>query len=554
MIPIKTTQSACRLTCRLICRLMAALSCALLLGACLFQSNDKVANKEGGGWDDFPNADQNLCGDLTPAQLTAADSLVAKAKSHLDAEAIFVGSDSGQDFSKLKRRDVDSLDAYYTQALAVAPNHCGALFGKAIVTAYSIAQDHAFDSLVNEAEHTDAPVGYALGNLGAQTTDAAPALLEMRRNLAAAPKSLLTHAQEVSETVLLPKIDSAIKSLETVVAHPAFRFAITKGSEGWRLDRGEAAPLLATLKIAKAMIILVAGYEWRLESDEDYPFLSVLRQIHKDDLDSLTPEQKDALDHYTGLLHRGSSFTRIRPGWAARTASIPDLLIQAVDHVEAGLQYGITEAETKVDQSKDPYRVGTDETADVDPADVQNAIKRIDLAKKYLSGEVPMTYAKGQATLRINFRKLFQIDGLQGLLPYFSFYPYPEWNDSLPADAAHPDPRPKGPFYFTDASGVKTLEGLGLGDYADSIPRLAGKVLFPDPTLGGIFPDLNNQNFWSMVDSLRFVHSRVPDGCTTSNPPDDPNFPSPAPAEPCRMPVSPSDLDLLVYYLGMGFF
>lgn len=526
---------------------VAALACALLLGACLFQ-NDKVASREGGGWDDFPNADQNLCGDLTHAQMSAADSLVAKAESHLDGEAVFVGSDSGQDFSKLKRRDVDSLDAYYSQALAVAPNHCGALFGKAIVTAYSVAQDHAFDSLVNNVENTDAG-GYALGKLSA--ANAGPALLDLRRGLATAPKSVLTQAQEVSENLLLPKIDSAIKSLEIVVAHPGFRFAITRGSEGWRLDRGEAAPLLAALKIAKAMIILVAGYEWRLESDEDYPFLSVLRNIHEKDMDSLTPEQKDALDHYTGLLHRGSSFTRIRPGWAARTASIPDLIIQAVDHVEAGLQYGITQAQTNLDQSKDPYRVGTDETADIDPADLQKAINRIDLTKKYLSGEVPMTYAKGKATLRINFRKLFQVDGLQGLLPYYSFYPYPEWNDSLPADATHPDPRPKGPFYFTDASGVKTMEGLGLDDFADSISGLQGKVLFPDPTMGGIFPDLTNQNIWSKVDSLQFVHSRVPDACTTSNPPDDPNFPQVTPQEPCRMPVSPSDLDLLVYYLGM---
>ena len=47
-------------------RYAAALACATLFGACLFQNHDQVANREGGGWDDFPNANENLCGDLSP--------------------------------------------------------------------------------------------------------------------------------------------------------------------------------------------------------------------------------------------------------------------------------------------------------------------------------------------------------------------------------------------------------------------------------------------------------------------------------------------------------
>jgi hypothetical protein len=537
-------------------RLLAALACAALFGACLFQSKDKVANRDGGGWDDFPNADENLCGDVTQDQMTAADSLVAKARPYLDGEAAFVGSDSGQDWSKLKRRDVDSMDAYYTRALDVAPNHCGALFGKSIVTAYAIAQNQAFDSLVDEVQGTDGGRSYELGKLTAE--GAAPALLDMQRGLATAPKSALTMAQDVSESVLLPKLDSAIKALETIAAHPAFRFRIDQGEKTWRLDRDEVEPILATLKIAKALAILVAGYAWRTETDESYPYLKTLMHLNLADLDSLKPEQKDALDHYTALLQRGSTFTRIRAGWAERVASIPDLLNQAVEHVQTGLAYGISKSDKPIDKKTDPgvdpYIIGTGENADVDPADLRTAIDRLELVKKYLKGEVPMTYSKGTASLRINFPKLFRIDGLQGLLPYFTFYPYPEWNDSLPADAGHPDPRPKGPFYFTDASGVKLMESAELDGYADDLSGLTGKVIFPDPTMGGIFPDLTNQNIWSKVESLRGLHSRVPDACTSNEPPLDPNFPEPAVTEPCRMPVSPSDLDVIVYYLGMGFF
>lgn len=536
-------------------RFTVALACAILYGACLFENGEKVPNREGGGWDDFPNAEENLCGDLTQAQLASADSLVAKARPYLDGEAVFVSSDSGQDWSKLKRRDVDSMDAYYTQALAVAPDHCGALFGKSIVIAYTVAQNQAFDSLVTELQDTDAGDDYALGKLTAE--GAAPALLDMQRSLATAPKSVLTMAQDVGEKLLLPKIDSTIKALETVAAHPGFRFRISQGEDTWRLDRGEVEPILAALKIAKATVILVTGYEWRTETDENYSFLKILRDLQEEDLDSLKPEEKAAMDHYTALLHRGSTFTRIRAGWAARTASIPELLNQAVEHVQAGLEFSISQSDKlyfhKEDPSVDPYIVGTGEDADVDPVDLRNAIDRLEHVKKYLKGEVPITYAKGTASLRINFPKFFQLDGMQGLLPYFSFHPYPEWNDSLPADADHPDPRIKGPLYFTDASGAKVMEAADMEDYADNLSGLTGKVTFPDPTMGGIFPDLTNQNIWSKVESLEDVHTRVPDACLSDEPPFDPDFPEREAWEPCRMPVSPSDLDLLVYYLGMGF-
>ena len=271
--------------------------------------------------------------------------------------------------------------------------------------------------------------------------------------------------------------------------------------------------------------------------------------MNADDLDSLTLEQKQALDRYTNLFERGSLFTHIRTGWAARTASIPDLLLQAVTHLQAGLEYGITQADSGLDQSNDPYRVGKTENSDVDPAELRTAIERLEPIKKYLRGEVPVTYAKGKTTLRINFPKLFKLNGFQGLLPYFRFYPYPEWNDSLAADITHPDPREKGPFYFTNADSAFTLAGVDLVDFADNIPGLTGKVIFPDPTLGGIFPDLTNQNFWQKVDSLNLIQSRVPNSC-------DENYSSDmvGPLEPCKLPTSPSDLDLLVYYMGVGFF
>lgn len=536
---------------RLAARMTAALIVLAFCG-CIFQDKDRSANNKGGGWEDFPNA--NLCGDLTPAQMAKADSLVSAAKPHLDGEAEFLSGDSAEAWSRLKRREVDSLGGIYAQALEAAPNHCGALFGKAIVTAYSVIADPALDSLVREAEGTDLDGADAIAKLSAE--DAAPAMLDMRRGLASADKSLLTQAQDVSEKVLLPKLDSAILGLERVVGNSEFRFRIGTGdtAEDLTFDRGEAAPLLATLKIAKALVILVAGYEWRPELDENYPHLKTLRDLQEDDLDSLTPDQKAALDHYTGLLRNGSAFTHIRAGWAERTASIPSLLDQSVSHVQAGLEYGILQEQKKLDQSRDPYRVGTDEGADIDPADLRDAIDRLERVKKYLRGEVLLTWARNSETLRIDFPKVFRINGIQGLLPYFRFRPYAEWNDRVPGgdSLAHEDPdfpdessRMKSPFYFTNAAGDSTLDVMDLESYEGDLGGLTGKIVLPDPTMGGVFPDLTNDNFWIKAQALGNVDSRVPSNCNADV------FYADSP-EGCRLPVQASDLDILVYFLGMG--
>jgi len=527
------------------------ISCLIFLSACLFQGGDRVANK-GGGWEDFPNADQNLCGDLTPAQMAAGDSLVGVARPHLDGEAVFLSSDSAQAWSKLKQRDVDSLDAIYTSAVNAAPNHCGALFGKAIVTAYSVVEDKTLDSLVKEAGSADLGGTPILAKLSAE--GAAPALLDLRRGMSHVDKSLATLAQQVAEQVLLPKLDSAIQGLERVVGHPGFRFHVGYGKDPdqvYSFDRGEAAPLLATLKIAKALAILVAGYEWNTEIDGSYPYLDTLRHMDMNDLDSLRPGQRAALDHYTGLLNRGSGFSRIRSGWEERTASIPGLLNEAVQHVQDGLQYGITQQEKKLDQKNDPYRVGTDEGSDIDPADLRDAIERLEKTKKYLTGAVAIPYAHDGRILRVDFPKLFRMNGLQGLLPYFRFHPYEEWNDPVPNPNAIKNgadsTRPKGPLYFTNSAGDATLEFIDLDSHADSLSTLTGLVIFPDPTLGGVFPDLTNADFWETAQSLRSVRDRVLNECRSpvmyqgSSPPG------------CHLPFKPSDLDILVYFLGMAF-
>lgn len=525
-------------------RYLALIVGLLVCSGCFFQDDDKKTSQNGGGWDDFPNAKRNVCGDISSEQMEIADSLLAKANESLEGEVVFL-SGGGIDWTQLKSRDIDTLDFYYSKALEVAPHHCGALFGKSLINSYLVLQDRTLDTLVDEGSGTEVKSDFRLTKLNAE--NAAPILVGVRQELAAAPKSLVTRAQEVSENTLLPKLDSAIHTLEIVISNPDFSFKLKNENTEWHLDRGEVGPLLATLKFAKSVILIVAGYNWHTETDDSYPYWKTLNKIKMAEFDSLSQEQKAALDHYTRTVKSGSAFTRIRTGWASRVASIPTLLLEGVEDLQSGLEYGILQAYRGDDQTKDPYKVGPGENADIDPRDLQVVVDSLEGLKRYFRGETLITYAKGKAKLRINFPKLFMIDGIQGLLPYFEFYPYPEWNDSLPTDGIHPDAREKGPLYFTDAKKKKTLEGADIEDFSNDIPGLTGKIIFPDPTMGGVFPDLTNQNFWIKMDSLRFIENRIPKSCSSDTIPA-------VEDEPCELPDSFSQLDLVVYFLNGGFF
>jgi hypothetical protein len=95
------------------------------------------------------------------------------------------------------------------------------------------------------------------------------------------------------------------------------------------------------------------------------------------------------------------------------------------------------------------------------------------------------------------------------------------------------------PFYFTDASGNKTLDPEQVDQVIDElgIAALTGKIVFRDPTFGGMFPELNNDNIWATMSSLNHVGPRLNETCDEYG--------------QCttELPNNPSDLDVWVHYL-----
>lgn len=489
------------------------LALAVAMGSGCFFGDDGAANGGGGSWDDFPNPSANQCGDITPDQMKKADALMAVANPKLSQETEFFLGDSAADWDAAKQRKLPDLRNQYATAVKAAPNHCGAIFAHGVTTATSVIANAKLDSLVESAGKTGGDFGGMEGLAKVGADGGAGALFKLRRGLQGVDKGTFTLAREVIETVLLPSLDTAITALEKVGKNPDFEFYLVVDGDSVRIDRSEVSPILGGLKVLKAALYIVVGYEWQPEADEELPFARALSEMDGEDFDSLTLEQRNALDHYTGLFKSGSMFSRIRAGYEAKVASIPDLLLQAVGHVQDGLAHGIALSKRPGSQKYKPYLIGTGEDADVDPADLQRGIDMLELTRKYLRGVVPIAYNNGRDTLKVDFPKLFRINGLQGLLPHFRFLPYEKWNDTIQVrfdtvltwdDSIRIDTlvEIRGPIQFTDAAGDSTLETPELFTGIDSLPELTGKITFPDPTFGGVFPGLTNANFWIVLDKL----------------------------------------------------
>lgn len=633
---------------------------ALVLGGCIF----------GGGENPAPAPPAlDACVDVSESQRLQADGLVAKGNVEMvdNFDYWFQGS---EDWADVKRRNPQTALNYYNQALAVAPGHCQAVFGSAMASATMLTQDPKLDAFIKKVEamsvdSNSTPEIITMGALMKTTPDqAAPVLLKLTSGMRKMDRPTVREAQDLIETVVLPKLEQTITAMETVMGYERFAIRFDVDGDSVEIDRSEVGPGLAGLKVAKAWLVAVAGYDWELAVNGNYDWMDTLSEINNEDFENLTPGQKAAADHLLGLFEQDSPFTKVRAGWAPKVQGIPALLLSAVGDAQRGLNASIAEARLGTGQQFDPWRAGSGLEDDVDTADIEVAIELLERSKKYLNGEVAISYDKGSRVLKVNFPKLFQINGLQSQLPYFKFYPYEEWNDTVSADTtwspyfheastrevfaamglgtklrgddgstwwdmyasysnsswdtmstpvgnvyyyddksfdskkiatfvpdaddpcsftytkyydmvgsptnsgvnwsaresegsfrirsckesatgtaqfADVNARTKGPLYFTDAAGKKTMAVEDFEDI-DEPMDLDGKIIFRDPTFGGIFPELTNDNIWSKIHSLENVTDRVQRTC---------EYDEMTWNETCTkmLPANPSDLDYIVYSL-----
>ena len=104
-------------------------------------------------------------------------------------------------------------------------------------------------------------------------------------------------------------------------------------------------------------------------------------------------------------------------------------------------------------------------------------------------------------------------------------------------------------FVFTNVTGVTTFDP-GNQSFKD-IEDLKGKITFPDPTMGGVFPDLTNDNIWETVSQLEegFEDAQYDKGCSSEG-----SLYSGIGYEVCRegsplFPTNPGDISYLSYLI-----
>lgn len=640
----------------------------LALSGCVFGGNsgEAVANS---GPKAIPTAH---CADLKPAQQKTGDSLVSLAQTLQAGDVEMIASIQEGQWEGVNESRANQAIALYDQALQAAPGHCAALFGRAIARAGILLQDRSVNEAVGQTLQkrsasepvSDLPLAQAYK---ADRDEAAPLILRVASGLAGADKPYITEQQERLSTEVLPQLDTVIAALNAVMANGDFSFTYTRpDGDLIEIDGGEVGPMLGGLKVARAVLLLICGYQWEIAKDGSYAWMDRLSDLSQDDFSHLTPSQRGDMDHLTGFFKVGNAFTRVKPDWKAAVQGIPSLLLEAVENTQAGLRYALAEADHPEMQVHDLYRVGMTESDDVDPKDVSGMIDALERTKKYLKGDVTLSYNKGTHTIRVNFPRIFAWDGFQNFLPFHTVRPYEQWftplastdpgyeqdwslsigdhsaafrkimlgvglpssdaigiktaangnlhlvlsqefngwftarysgpdivlaeltpgadaceykyvktsgrvrirpdifgdentfvgtedkgqgtvllghtcrvTDGIPEYLSYEITSPASPFFYTDAAGAKTLEIEEAETVAAElgIAALTGKIVFKDPTFGGVFPDLNNDNIWSTIQTLEYSGARINEHCDENG--------------VCtqEIPNNPSDLDVWAHYL-----
>jgi hypothetical protein len=236
---------------------------------------------------------------------------------------------------------------------------------------------------------------------------------DYNRLLMTADGKLLTSVAQTAMAEAIPSLDSAIIYMRNIVNNKDFTCKYTYKDRTFELDRGEFAPALAGLFVAKAALTLGASMNIDFSENGNYDWMNDLENYNEFETSKVSMRQVES------LLSKKSSFTTIYDSWKSSYKNIPNLLDSAISYVELGLQYGIEESKLgTATQTNDPYIVGDGEMSDVSVKDFQKAIDSLEYYRQGLRTGVEVTLPQG-SKITINVAKFFEItDGFQEFLPY----------------------------------------------------------------------------------------------------------------------------------------
>ncbi|MCF0216236.1 MAG: hypothetical protein HUK21_07155 [Fibrobacteraceae bacterium] len=414
--------------------LAGAFSALTLLGACSSgsSSNDSSSPVSPGQISD-DQLNNSIGGTIQKGQCKTADAATEAAIQNATDDVISTFQAIADGDFKQAQKVSPATKATFKSVINQHPDHCGAQLGYAVSIVSDLVNNASVKELIDrlseddDDEYDEYDEYSKVMNL--QPSEM-PTLLYKTSALAKdANQKVLTDQIQQAAASAIASIDTAIVYMRNVSSVESFSFDFNYDDRRISLDKGEFAPALGALHLAKAFLIAVASVNIKLDENGSYDWIE-LADVGLGAGETMSAEQIKANQKMIDLYSASSPFTTVYSEWQPYWKTIPSLLDSAVRNVEEGLKYSIAEASIPGSQDYDLYIVGDGEEADVSTKDMQKALDTLEHFRKAIlnTAEINIRGVK----FKVNLSNFFGItDGFQDYIPYIKFRDVATWSDIL---------------------------------------------------------------------------------------------------------------------------